>query len=229
MKSFTNLKTIDEIMYIVDGNNSGYGLGYKPYKMTGGMGKANPLFNPNKKIDKDNLPTNYGDNIYYNEEGEYIDKGDTDFYKRIDNLLDDIQTINIDDEKKEKSIDKYIDTLITEYNDINQLNTKYINDTNNKNIKEFNDNRINHLEDLLSEIIEESGNNNKIKDMMKDNDIEDINTLISEYGVNGILEYISTKKDNKPQNNLIEKIENNINSEIQYMPKNIQDSPYFEK
>jgi hypothetical protein len=44
MKSFTNLKTIDEIMYIVDGlgGNNSYirgkgGLGYKPYYMSGGM------------------------------------------------------------------------------------------------------------------------------------------------------------------------------------------------
>jgi hypothetical protein len=37
MKSFTNLKSIDDIMYIVDGNKGGYGLGYKPYYMIGGM------------------------------------------------------------------------------------------------------------------------------------------------------------------------------------------------
>lgn len=37
MKSFTNLKTIDEIMYIVDGIKGTGGLGYKPYTMTGGM------------------------------------------------------------------------------------------------------------------------------------------------------------------------------------------------
>jgi len=36
MKSFTNLKTIDDIMYIVDGIKGNGGLGYKPYYMHGG-------------------------------------------------------------------------------------------------------------------------------------------------------------------------------------------------
>jgi hypothetical protein len=51
MDSFTNLKTIDEIMNIVDGNKSGcgFGLGYKPYYMSGN-GFFNDINYKNKEL-----------------------------------------------------------------------------------------------------------------------------------------------------------------------------------
>lgn len=53
MKSFTNLKTIDDIMYIVDGIRGCGGLGYKPYYIKGGTIENDITYEEMEKGDDD--------------------------------------------------------------------------------------------------------------------------------------------------------------------------------
>ena len=101
MKSFTNLKSIDDIMYIVDGNKGGFGLGYKPYYMIGGMA-IRDIENP--------------DNLLYETEiqREFEEvKGDEPYEQEYETL----RTVSLDDVLSTLSDDR----LIYELSSLNDL------------------------------------------------------------------------------------------------------------
>jgi hypothetical protein len=101
MKSFTDLKTIDDIMYIVDGikgiNGSikgKGGLGYKPYKMTGGMA-IRDINNPDELVYELELE----EEEEKNEEEKKADEGPKEYEMLrtypLDDVLEDFTTERI--------------------------------------------------------------------------------------------------------------------------------------